>query len=129
MSEAAKIISDIYVGNRQMRFAERQKIENEITTLRQLLERAEARVAEYQESITAFVAENERLQAELDQVEAVSPSAILRKQAEAVEAIKDFKIVAYGSTGVAVDVYEILKYAQRFRNQADELEKTGGSDA
>ena len=87
MSEAAKIISDIYVGNRQMRFAERQKIENEITTLRQLLERAEARVAEYQESITAFVAENERLQAELDQVEAVSPSAILRKQAEAAEAL------------------------------------------
>ena len=101
----------------------------EITTLRQQLEQAEARVAEYQESITAFVAENERLQAEFDQVEAVSPSAILRKQAEAVEAIKDFKIVAYGSTGVAVDVYEILKYAQRFRNQADELEKTGGSDA
>jgi len=51
---------------------------------------------------------------------------ILRKQAEAVEAIKDFKIVAYGSTGVAVDVYEILKYAQRLRNQSDEIEKAGG---
>jgi len=104
------------------------KQRDEITTLRQQLEQAEARVAEYQKSITAFVAENERLQAELVQVEDISPSAILRKQAEAVEKCETALSQIPGAMLWDMDQVQswLAGEAQRLRNQADELEKAGG---
>lgn len=51
--------------------------------------------------------------------------AILRKQAEAVDRLKDFRCVAFGTNGMAIDILDITKEAQRLRQQAGEADKEG----
>lgn len=87
----------------------------EVQDLRQQLTKREARVAEL---------EAKAMQVGID----YSQAFILRKQAEAVERLKD------GALGMLVDenmqayveMEVIGDYAQRLRQQADEAERTGG---
>ena len=146
MSEAAKIISDIYVGNRQMRFAERQKIENEITTLRQLLERAEARVARLFSAIVEFqrlawmaldadyidkhversmnklLPQAARITGEVDPDDIDPSPFVLRAQADAVEEAGKEMLEEWPEFDMAYQWLTVR--SESLRSQADELEQT-----
>lgn len=110
----------------------------EIRTLRQQHEQAQARVAE----LLTFIREaedNGTVESELARIlsEDNSEAWLLRKQAEAVEAVRDsikeqYPLEPFGDLDEYViagmkEVYTYVeKSAQRLRQQADEAERAGG---
>ena len=125
------------------------RLEEWVDEERQQLEQAEARVDQHIESLDAYIKENDRLLAanqdlqdwfddaraaaeksearvaeltqEVAELECVAiPAYVLRKQAEAVDSAADC-LALQGQQCAAVS--DLRMYAQRLRQQADELEK------
>ena len=90
----------------------------EITNLRQQLAESEARVAELESTLYHGNLEREKCQ----------KAMILRKQAEAVEPAIRTALHNLGNADITEEDIRVFaeQYAQRLRNQADELEKAGG---
>jgi len=90
----------------------------EITTLRQQLEQAEARVAELEADNEH---QRERRNAARECIKKMGDGSpwLLRRQAEAVEAFVEPYYRTPFTRGIVMDGQE---YAQRLRNQADEIE-------
>lgn len=95
---------------------------DELTRLQSEVERLRGRCGEMEASCVTY---ESRLQDYEEYMERV-PRMILRRQAEAIEELTNFKYVAFGTNGMAIDVLDISKEAQRLRQQADEAEKAGG---
>ena len=86
--------------------------------LRQQLAESEARVAELEATLYHGNLEREKCQ----------KAMILRKQAEAVEPAIRTALHNLGNADITEEDIRVFaeQYAQRLRNQADELEKAGG---